>query len=169
MKKVKMLVVVALFAAITPLAIAQHGNHSGHGQHSSHSQPSSGGQQMTRDQLRIAVQQICPVSGEKLGSMGVPVKTKIGQEELFICCDSCRNGQANKDHLATIHANLAKAQGKCPVMNKPLPENAGSTIVQGRIVYTCCPGCKKKIEADPKTYLQKVDSLYAASIKAERK
>lgn len=53
-------------------------------------------------------------------------------------------------------------------MDKPLPKKPKSTIVEGRIVYICCPPCAKKIEADPKTYLQKVDALYAASIKAKQ-
>ena len=40
-------------------------------------------------------------------------------------------------------------------MDKPLPKNPKSIIVEGRIVYICGPPCAKKIEADPKTYLQK--------------
>lgn len=173
MKKVKMLVVAALVAGIGQIASAQHAGHSGHSGHASHSgqtgQSDQDRQQMTHDQLRIAVQKICPVTGAKLGSMGDPVKAKIGQEEVFLCCDGCVNGKVNKDHWARIHANVAKAQDKCPVMNKPLPENAKWTIVEGQIVYTCCPGCEKKIEADPKAYLRKVDALYAASISDEKK
>ena len=158
MKKVKMLAVMAaLFAATARMACAQEAEHSGH-EH----------QQMTHDQLRIAVQKICPVSGGKLGSMGDPVKAKIGQEDVFLCCEACMNRKVSKDRWAAIHANIAKAQAKCPVMNKPLPENPKGTIVEGQIVYICCPSCDKKIEADPKTYLQKVDSLYTASLKARQ-
>lgn len=170
MKKVKMLVVAALLVGIGQAAKAQHAGHSGHSGHTSHSahtgQPGQDRQQMTHDQLRIAVQKICPVTGGKLGSMGAPVKANIGQEEVFLCCDGCLKEQVNKDHWATIHANFAKAQGRCPVMNKPLPENPKWTIVEGQIVYVCCPGCEKKIEANPKAYLQKVDALYAASLTA---
>jgi YHS domain-containing protein len=161
MKKVKMLIVVAMFVAIVPLVSAQHGDHSGHGQQS------SGGQRMTHDQLRAAVQDICPVTGEKLGSMGAPVKAKIGQEEVFLCCEGCAKEKVDAQHWNTIHANMATAQGKCPVMGKPLPQNAKSTIVAGQTVYVCCPPCAKKIAADPKTYLQKVDALYAASVKVK--
>ena len=32
-----------------------------------------------RDQLRIAVQRICPISGNKLGANGAPLKVKVGQ------------------------------------------------------------------------------------------
>jgi len=43
-----------------------------------------------------------------------------------------------------------------------------STMMVNQIVYVCCPSCIKKIEADPKTYLGKVDDLYAASLRARR-
>ncbi len=122
---------------------------------------------MTHDQLRIAVQGICPVSGQKLGAMGAPVKAKIGQEEVFLCCRGCLKGKVNADRWATIHANVAKAQAKCPVMNRSLPEKPKWTIVEGQIVYICCPSCAKKIEADPKTYLHKVAKFYSVSLKAK--
>ena len=163
MKKVKMLVVAALLVGIGQVASAQEAGHSGHSGHSGH-----GRQQMTHDQLRIAVQKICPMTGGKLGSMGDPVKAKIGQEEVFLCCEACANEKVNKDHWATIHANIAKAQAKCPVMNKSLPNNPKWTIVEGQIIYICCPSCDKKIEADPKAYLRKVDALYTASLKARQ-
>lgn len=34
-------------------------------------------------------QRICPVSEEPLGSMGPPVKVVVGEQEIWICCDSC--------------------------------------------------------------------------------
>jgi hypothetical protein len=117
------------------------------------------------EQVRIAVQGICPVSGQNVGSMGVPVKVKIGDEVVFLCCKGCLSGNVKAEHWATIHANFAKAQGICPVMKKPLPQNPKWTVVDGRIVYVCCPPCTKKIEADSDTFLKAVDELYAASLK----
>lgn len=157
MKKVMMFVVAALWVAIPGIASAQHSDHSSHGR-----------QQRTGDALRAAVQEICPVSGEKLGAHGKPVKAKIGQEEVFLCCAGCVGGKTDAGHWATIHANLAKAQARCPVMDRPLPKNAKSTIVEGRAVYICCPPCAKKIAADPKQYVEKVDALYAASVKSKQ-
>lgn len=122
-----------------------------------------------RDQNRIAVQAICPVSGEKLGEHGAPIKVKIGEESLFVCCKDCTKDKVNKDHWATIHSNFAKAQGICPVMKKELPEGAKWTIVEGQIVYVCCPPCTKKISADSKTFLRQIDELYEASLKARTK
>ncbi len=123
-------------------------------------------QSASRDQVHIAVQEICPVSGQELGSMGPPIKVKIGDEVLFLCCKSCLQGKVNPKHWATIHAHFAKAQGICPVMKDKLPENPKWTIVDGQIVYVCCPKCIEEITADPKPYLRAVDGLYLASLRA---
>ena len=120
---------------------------------------------MSQDDIRIAAQQICPVSGKKLGSMGEPIKRKVGKEEVFLCCKGCAKGQINREHWGTIHANFKKAQGICPVMKKPLPANPKWTVVDGQIIYVCCPPCTKKIEADPKKYVAEVASLYSKSMK----
>lgn len=122
-----------------------------------------------RDQIHIAVQEICPVSGEKLGSHGEPIKVKIGEEAVFLCCKGCLQGKVSSQHWATIHANFAKAQRICPVMKHELPKNPKWTIVEGQIVYVCCPPCTKKIAADPQAFLQQVDDLYLASLQAQRR
>lgn len=125
-------------------------------------------QELSRhDQIKIAVQKICPVSGKSLGSMGQPIKVTIGEEELFLCCQGCLQGQINPQHWATIHANFAQAQRICPVMKHELPESPKWTIVEGQIVYVCCPPCTKKIAADPKAFVQQLDDLYLASLQAQ--
>jgi len=35
-------------------------------------------------------QEVCPVSGKPLGSMGTPVKVMVGDQAVFLCCESCR-------------------------------------------------------------------------------
>ena len=117
------------------------------------------------DQVKAAVQEICPVTGKPLGSMGDPLKVKIGEEEIFLCCKGCTKGKIDRQHWTTIHANFAKAQGVCPVMEKALPKNPKSTTVNGQTVYICCPPCTKKIQADPTKYLTKVAGYYQASLK----
>lgn len=121
------------------------------------------------DQLKVAVQKICPVTGKPLGSMGDPLKVKIGEEEIFLCCKGCMKGQLSKVHWTTIHKNFAAAQGICPVMEKALPANPKSTVVNGQTVYICCPPCSKKIQADPKKYLTKVAGYYQSAIKGTQK
>lgn len=119
-----------------------------------------------RDRIHIAVQEICPVSGETLGEHGQPVKVRIGEEVAFLCCQGCLKGKVNPQHWATIHTNYVRAQRICPVMKHQLPANPKWTIVQGQIIYVCCPPCTKKVAADPETYLRAVDELYAASLEA---
>ena len=129
-------------------------------------QVASGQELSPRDQLRIAVQGICPVSGDMLGEHGPPIKVKVGEETVFVRCQGCLQGQINAQHWGTIHANFAKAQGICPVMKRPLPANAKVTIVDGQVVYVCCPPCAQKIAAGPASYLRQIDQLYAGSLQA---
>lgn len=118
-----------------------------------------------RNQILIAVQDICPVSGKKLGEQGTPIKVKIGDEAVFLASKECLQGKVNPQHWATIHANFAKAQKICPIMKHELPENPKWTIVEGRIFYVCCPPCIEKITANAKTSLEQLDDLYRTSLK----
>ena len=121
----------------------------------------------SNDDIRIAVQKICPISGQTLGAHGAPVKVKVGKEHVFLCCQGCLTKKVSSAHWATIHANFAKAQGKCPVMDRPLPKNPKWTIVGGQIVYVCCPPCIEKIGSDPDKYLRKLSTLYTASLRTQ--
>ncbi|MFW6171230.1 MAG: hypothetical protein ACODAD_12125 [Planctomycetota bacterium] len=116
---------------------------------------------------KTRAQAICPVTGNQLGSHGTPVKVKIGRETLFLCCKGCRSGQTNPEHWTAIHANFAKTQATCPVMGHELPANAKWTIVDGQVIYVCCPPCIRKVEADPETYLGKLAALYRKSVSAK--
>lgn len=120
-----------------------------------------------KQQVRIDVQQICPVSGNKLGEHGAPIKVSIGKqkEQVYLCCRACLKQAISKEHWATIHDNFRQAQGICPVMKKKLPKDAKWTIVDGRIVYVCCPPCIEKVTADPETYLRNVDASYEVALK----
>ena len=122
-----------------------------------------------RDRLKIATQEICPISGNKLGEHGSPLKVKVGKEAVFVCCKGCLQNKIDPKHWATIHANFAKAQQICPVMKHKLPKKPKWTIIEGQIVYVCCPPCTKKIQADPEKHLQQIDQLYTASLKAKAK
>ena len=131
--------------------------------------PSAKEVQQKHDQRHSAVQAICPMTGNKLGEHGPPVKVKIGEEEIFLCCKACLKKPVNTKYWATIHANFAKAQGICPVMKNKLPKNPKWAVVNGAIVYVCCPPCIKKLNAEPVKYLRDVDALYAASLKKKHK
>lgn len=121
----------------------------------------------SRDNVHLAVQGICPVSGQQLGSHGTPIKAKIGDEVLFLCCKGCLQGKVELKHWETIHANFAKAQKVCPVMKHDLPENPKWTIVEGQIVYVCCPPCTEKVQATPQPYLKLVEEHYVSYLEEQ--
>ncbi len=52
-------------------------------------------------------------------------------------------------------APFIAAQKKCPVMDEPLDAMGGPYKVNadGKAIYICCPGCAKKIAAEPQKYL----------------
>lgn len=114
---------------------------------------------LTGDALLAAAQKICPVSGEDLHSMGGPIKAKSGDQTIFLCCKGCVGKPISKENWEKVTANLAAAQGRCPVMNRPLPQGAASTVVNGRKVFVCCPPCTGKIQANPDKYLAVVDEM----------
>lgn len=120
------------------------------------------------DRLQIAVQKICPVSGGELGSMGEPVKVKVGQQVAYLCCKGCQGKKLDAKHWATIQKRIAVAQGICPIMEKPVDATMKSTVVNGQQVFVCCPPCIPKIEADIEGSLKKVNSYYTAFIAKER-
>ena len=135
---------------------------------SAQSQGSPNHQTPNTEQLLIAVQRICPVSGQPLGGHGQPVRARVGEQTAYLCCSACLRGKVDAGHWSTVQANLAKAQQKCPVMNKPLPEKAQPIVVDGRLIYICCPPCSEKIAADREKYFRAVDELYVAHLKAEQ-
>jgi hypothetical protein len=120
-------------------------------------------------ELLVKAQKICPVSGIELGDHGAPLETKSGKQTVFVCCKGCVGKPFDAKHQKTMHANLAAAQGLCPVMKKPLPENPKSTLVKGRLVFICCPPCTKKIDADPEKYLKIVDAELSKNLAKEKK
>jgi len=116
------------------------------------------------DALLIAAQNICPVSGKDLRAMGGPVKAKSGDQAVFLCCKECLGKPISKENWAKVTANLAAAQGRCPVMNRPLPQGAKAVVVNGRRIFVCCPPCIGKIQANPDKFLAVVDAMLAKNV-----
>jgi len=124
--------------------------------------------QQRRERLRIAVQAICPVSGESLTVQAKPVKMTDPEtkEVLYVCCEVCLKSKPDSKYLDTIRGNFAKAQGHCLVMtDNAVSEKSKHGIVEGHFVYVCCPPCVKKMTASPEKFLAKLDDLYEASLK----
>ena len=127
------------------------------------------------DSMLVSLQQTCPVSGKRLGSMGAPIKMMFDDKPLFVCCEGCTaKVSANADAYVTqtykvkgkeirpgvfeatlSDAKAIAAQKTCPVMDEKLggmgtPQKVN---VGGKAVYICCAGCAKKLHADPQKYL----------------
>ena len=111
------------------------------------------------DQLLIAAQRICPVSGEDLGGMGEPIKAESGKQTIFLCCKGCEGKSISKENWKKVTANLIAAQGNCPVLKKELPENAASIVVEHRRIFVCCKMCIAKVEKDPDKYIAIVNEM----------
>ena len=125
-------------------------------------------QQTESDQLLIAVQKICPVTGTELDSQGEPVKVQIDEQIVYLCCQGCVGQEVVAEHWATIQNNLAAAQGTCPIMELPVTAEMESVVVSGQRIFVCCPPCIEKIQNDVQASLDKVNANYTAHVEAER-
>lgn len=100
-------------------------------------------------QLMINAQRICPVSGKVLNSMEAPVKARVGEATVYLCCKGCLGKPLDKQHWSTMKANIADAQATCPIFKKPLGDHPVSVVVDHRLLFVCCKPCTKKVKADP--------------------
>ena len=57
------------------------------------------------DRALAEAQKTCPVTGELLGSMGVPIKVTVEGRDAFVCCKGC---------LDELKNNFAKYEDKLP-------------------------------------------------------
>ncbi len=62
--------------------------------------------------------------------------------------------------VSTADAPFIAAQKLCPVMDEPLDSMGGPYQVDanGKAIYICCPGCAKKIVAEPQKYLTALEA-----------
>ncbi len=78
----------------------------------------------------IAMQKICPVTGNKLGDMGPPIREQVGRRVVFLCCKGCI-----ADFSKSPEKYLAKLA--VPPVGKVLvvPESAVIDTGDKKIVY----------------------------------
>jgi YHS domain-containing protein len=141
-----------------------------------------------RSAPQVSVQRICPVTGEKLGSMGRPISVSVSGRTIQVCCQACvaafkRNPEkylqrvaeeigaipfnASRGSSDSLQSNLqASGQRLCPVtgeelgsMGPPIPVNAS-----GRTIQVCCEACVAAVKRNPAKYFAKVaDEIESAS------
>lgn len=90
------------------------------------------------EEAQIAFQQICPVTGKRLGSMGSPVKATVDDQTVYLCCAGCE---------APLRADpavyLAKLAAPPTDAVLSVPEDAVIDTGRREIVY---------VERDPGVY-----------------
>jgi YHS domain-containing protein len=101
----------------------------------------------------------CPVMGGKIDST---LYTDIQGQRVYHCCSMCSAKlKADPDTYFKKAAEkgvlFENIQATCPVSGKKLESKTVYTDYQGRRVYFCCQGCIGKLDADPQTYLKKLD------------
>ncbi|HWE40276.1 MAG TPA: efflux RND transporter periplasmic adaptor subunit [Isosphaeraceae bacterium] len=114
-----------------------------------------------RVSLTVEEQEVCPVTGAKLGSMGAPVPVEVQGSRLWTCCKACPpKVQAEPArYIAKVSMPTPEEQQICPVTGLKLG-SMGDPIrveVQGRSVWVCCPACPAKLKAEPSKYLPRLD------------
>ncbi|HVS09321.1 MAG TPA: hypothetical protein VMS76_05545 [Planctomycetota bacterium] len=114
----------------------------------------------------------CPVSGEKLGSMGEPLDHVYGTRLVRFCCKGCIKG-LNKDPkkvLAQIDEALIAQQkasyplSTCVISGEDLDAEGGAPVdfLYGvRLVRFCCKQCIGEFKKDPDAHLSKLDAARA--------
>ncbi len=130
--------------------------------------PKGEAEEHRRERLQMAVQAICPMSGESITSNATPIKwmNRDTKEVLYVCCENCLKTSPNAEHLRKIRNNFAKAQGHCLVMaENEISDASKHGIVEGHFIYVCCPPCVKKMTADPSKFLSALADLYEAYLK----
>jgi hypothetical protein len=106
----------------------------------------------------------CPVSGEKLGGMGEPVRIVVDGTLVQLCCAKCTKqatsesaAMAMKVRDAAFAQQMAKYPLKtCVVTGKELGADAVNTMFGTTLVRTCCPKCVAAIEKEPAKFIAKL-------------
>jgi Cu(I)/Ag(I) efflux system membrane fusion protein len=79
------------------------------------------------DRRLIEAQRVCPITGKALGSMGTPVKLKVQNQTVFLCCDGCK-AKALADPSRTLRRiEELKAKGKGVAPKPPAQDQAPRT------------------------------------------
>lgn len=115
----------------------------------------------------------CPVSGQRLGSMGDPVVREYDGREVRFCCDGCidRFEKNQAAYWEKIDQQMIADQTpsypaeNCVISGEPLHfegEDQGVDIVfNNRLVRLCCKGCKGDFAEDPGAYITVLDNAAA--------
>lgn len=121
----------------------------------------------------------CPISGQKLGSMGDPIVKKYNGREVRLCCGGCV-GKFEADPDAAwkkIDESIIKdqlpyyAMQTCVVSGEPLFKDgkdiANNFVYGNRLIRLCCTMCERKFTADPMKFIATLDKAAADAQRAD--
>mgnify|MGYP002624458071 CR=1 FL=1 len=75
-----------------------HGDHDSNGMTAMEKMKAELAKLSPADAASAEKQHFCPVSGEMLGTMGAPIKVDVNGQQVWICCEGCREALlANPD------------------------------------------------------------------------
>ncbi len=123
------------------------------------------------DQAVIAAQkasyplETCPVSGEKLGTMGEPVNHVNGTRLVRFCCPSCIKVFKKEPEkiMAKVDEGLITAQkasyplDTCLVSGRKIEAGGVDRLYGVRLTRFCSKECVEPFKKDPQKYLAKLD------------
>jgi hypothetical protein len=169
--------VSALSVATTAssVVVAQHEGHE-HGDTPTHQRADDHAlSDDARRLLNLYPLTVCPISGEKLGSMGEPVVRKYDDREVRFCCAGCIDEfEADLDtSWRKVDEAIVKDQLRyypvqtCIVSGEPLTEDgkdiATNMVYGNRLIRLCCKICQREFKADPGKFLERLDKSVTES------
>jgi YHS domain-containing protein len=81
----------ALAAVAVPVALALSGCGAATQAPSISQPPAAHGDHDHPGSSQSDMEKMCPVSGEMLGTMGAPQKVTVNGQQVWICCDGCKD------------------------------------------------------------------------------
>lgn len=97
----------------------------------------------------------CPIMG-KPASAELFTDTEKGR--IYVCCLPCvKKIQSDLDRaMKAAYPRTKKAKNElCPVMGKPIKEDAPTVVIQGIEIKLCCDSCKKEMQTNLQVFLAK--------------
>lgn len=97
----------------------------------------------------------CPIMGKPASA---ELFTDTEQGRIYVCCLPCvKKIQADLDRaMKAAYPRARKAKNElCPVMGKPIKEDAPTVVVQGIEIKLCCDTCKKEMQTNLQVFLAK--------------
>jgi hypothetical protein len=111
----------------------------------------------------------CPVTDEKLGSMGAAPIRMIDGREIRVCCKGCfkKIEEDRKKYFDKIDQQMAEDQRShypletCVVMHDTLKKKGKDTAIEyvhnNRLFRLCCKDCIKRVKLNPGKYTMELD------------